>query len=133
MRKSENGLQIFCPLRKKWFINTPEEWVRQHATQFIHKSFGYPLNNLVAEYPVNINQSNQRADILVYKNAKPLILCECKEPRVEIDQKTLDQAMRYAQVLKTNYIYLTNGTQHVFIHIDFNKQKIEFIEELPHY
>jgi len=133
LRKTDNGIQIFCPLRKKWFMKTPEEWVRQHSILFLHSKYKYPLINMVAEFPVKINRSQQRVDVMVYKDDKPFILCECKEPGVEINQTVLDQAMRYAQVLETHFIYLTNGLQHVYVRIDFNKQQVEIIKDLPDY
>lgn len=133
MRKSDNKAQIFCPLRKKWFVNTPEEWVRQHTIQLLHHSYRFPWANLVAEYPIQINKSQQRADVLVYHKSHPFILCECKKPEVEINQNVLNQAMRYAQILKTKYIYLTNGFQHVFAEVDFVNKKVEMINGLPIY
>lgn len=133
LRKSDNGIQIFCPLRKKWFFNSPEEWVRQHTIQYLKIHYKFPLTNMVAEFPVTINRSNQRADVMVYQDSIPFILCECKEPNVNIDQDVLNQAMRYAQILKTKYIYLTNGLQHVFASIDFEHQKVEILEKLPAY
>ena len=88
---------------------------------------------MVAEFPVQVHRFEQRADILVYHNSEPFILCECKEPKVEINQVVLDQAMRYAQQLKTPFIYLTNGLQHVFMSINFDQQKVEIINHLPSY
>ena len=65
---------------------------------------------IVEEYPVNINGMSQRADIVAIGNdAKPKIVVECKEPNVRIDQAVLDQAVRYNSVLGCRYIVLTNG------------------------
>lgn len=133
LRKVNNVIQIFCPIRKSWFVNTPEEWVRQHCIQYLHEFSGIPFQNMVAEFPVNIHQLHQRADILVYKNARPWILCECKKPEVKLNQEVLNQAMRYAQALQTPYLYLSNGLEHLFALVDFENKKLEKIKALPSY
>ncbi|MDO5655855.1 MAG: type I restriction enzyme HsdR N-terminal domain-containing protein [Flavobacteriaceae bacterium] len=133
LRKTDHYLQIFCPVRKKWFQNTAEEWVRQHSIQFLHKEFQYPLSSIVAEFPVQINYLHQRADIIVLKQEKPWILTECKKPEIPINQTILDQAMRYAQQIGCTFIFLTNGIQHIYCHLDHENKKISFIEKLPSY
>ena len=51
-----------------------------------------------------------RADILVYdRQAKPLMVVECKRTDVEIDGEVLQQAIRYNMVLNVRYIVITNG------------------------
>ena len=34
-KNKENKTYILDPIRKKWLILTPEEWVRQHCIQFL--------------------------------------------------------------------------------------------------
>lgn len=129
IKKSENSTYIFCPLRKKWLVLTPEEWVRQHVIQYLTQTKKYNLSSIKAEHPVKINGLNQRIDLLVYSKTEPLILVECKKPDVEITQETLNQAMRYNQIVKAKYIYLTNGLQHI-ISEEINQDLI-FHREIP--
>lgn len=120
-------------MRKNWFINSPEEWVRQHCIQYLHQFYGFPIQNMVAEFPVLINQFQQRVDILIYNKSNPWILCECKKPDVKLNQEVLNQAMRYAQILQTPYVYLSNGNEHLFTRVDFENKKVSRIEKLPFY
>lgn len=125
--------KVFCPLRKNWLVLTPEEWVRQHVIQYFISKLKYPESVMKSEFPVDINNLNQRIDLLIFNKHKPFILVECKKPKVEINQSVLNQAMRYAQEIESPYVYLTNGIQHVFAQLNFEKKKIEFIEHLPEY
>ncbi|MXV38034.1 restriction endonuclease subunit R [Flavobacteriaceae bacterium Ap0902] len=132
LRKRENHPSIFCPLRKKWLVLTPEEWVRQHIIQYLIQNKNYSLTSMKAEHPVHINGLNQRIDLLVYSKSTPLILIECKKPSVPITQKTLDQAMRYNLIIKAKYIYLSNGFQHIIAEVNQTEQEgLIFHQELP--
>lgn len=132
MRKTDKGIQIFCPLRKKWFVNTPEEWVRQHVIQYLHVELHYNLSQIIAEYPLTINGLNQRIDLLVMKNCRPYILIECKKPKVAISQRTLNQSLRYAQEIGCVLVYLSNGVSHFFFSVNQTIKKVEKLNQLPY-
>lgn len=110
-RRSVSGrTEIFDAVRGRWLVLTPEEWVRRHVVEYMLSQCGFLPQQIVEEYPVNINGMPQRADIVaIGHDAKPLIVVECKEPNVKIDQAVLDQAVRYNSVLGCRYIVLTNG------------------------
>ena len=131
MRKSDKGIQIFCPVRKKWLINTPEEWVRQHVICFLNTQGQFALQNMVTEFPVAVNRLHQRADVLIHQNLKPFMLVECKKPSIPLTQKILDQATRYAQILRTEQLMLSNGLQHIYAQIDFENQEVAFSDSPP--
>lgn len=131
MRKDEKSTLIFCELRKKWLVLTPEEWVRQNFIRFLMSELGCSLASLDAEVPVKVNQLSQRVDIMVYKNGKAFLLCECKEPKVELTQETLNQALRYNQVMKAPYVCLTNGLRHIFAQVNSEENQLKFIKKLP--
>ena len=40
---------IFDIVRKKYILNTPEEWVRQHTVKFLNKQKGYPTSLMAIE------------------------------------------------------------------------------------
>lgn len=102
--------EIYDKLRAKWLVLTPEEWVRQHVVCFMLTHCGFLPQQIVAEYPVNINGMPQRADIVVYDtNAKPYIVVECKETGVKIDDEVLRQVVRYNSIIGCRYIVITNG------------------------
>ena len=102
--------EVFDAVRGRWLVLTPEEWVRRHVVEYMLSECGFELQQIVEEYPVNINGMPQRADIVAIGNdAKPKIVVECKEPNVRIDRAVLDQVVRYNSVLGCQYIVLTNG------------------------
>lgn len=128
LKKVQDTPHIFCPQRKKWFVLTPEEWVRQHVLCYLHRDLNYKMSSIHLEAKVRINQLNQRVDILVYQKGKPYILCECKRPTVALSQEVLNQSMRYNQILTARYIMLSNGLQHLFFD---TQENIKTIEKLP--
>ena len=109
--KNGNGqTKIFDPIRKKWFILTPEEWVRQHVLNYLIKIKKYPASLISVEKEVKVNDLKKRYDIVVFKNdLSPYMVIECKAPYIELDKSTLEQAQRYNLILKANYIMITNG------------------------
>ncbi len=109
--KSEAGKQyIFDALRKKYLMLTPEEWVRQHVILYLTETLQYPPRLFSVEKELKVGTLKKRYDIVVYDNAhKPWMLIECKEPNVPVTDITLQQLMRYHQVLQCPYWVLVNG------------------------
>ena len=110
-RRSASGrTEVFDAVRGRWLVLTPEEWVRRHVVEYMLLECGFEPQQIVEEYPVNINGMSQRADIVaIGSDAKPMVVVECKEPNVRIDRSVLDQAVRYNSRLGCRYIVLTNG------------------------
>jgi len=113
--------QIFDPFRKAWVILTPEEWVRQNILQYLVQTCNYPNSLIAVEKTIQLGELDKRFDIVVYKNDKPWMIIECKEARVEIGEKTLQQILQYQQVLKAEYLIITNGHQTLGAKIDSGK------------
>ena len=131
----ENGqLTLFDEIRKKTIIITPEEWVRQHFVQYLIRQKHYPKTLIKLEGGHRLNGMAKRSDIVVYDpSGEKILLVECKAPSVKIDQKVFDQVARYNIIHKTPLLAVTNGLQHYYCAIDFEKQQYKFIEELPAY
>jgi hypothetical protein len=109
--KTEGGKEyIFCMARKKWMLITPEEWVRQNVLLYITEVLNYPASLIAVERQLQLGELNKRFDIVVYKDSVPFVLIECKEMNVPINQKTLDQVMRYNINLQAVCFIITNGT-----------------------
>ena len=110
-RRTSNGrTEVFDAVRGRWLVLTPEEWVRRHVVEYMLSECGFEPQQIVEEYPVNINGMPQRADIVAIDNqAQPLVVVECKEPNVRIDQAVLNQVVRYNSVLRGRYVVITNG------------------------
>lgn len=123
-----NKYYIFCIIRKRFYILTPEEWIRQNLIQFLIEEKKY--NNIYVEFPILFNSRKKRVDIIIFKNNYPYILIECKSPKIKINfMKTIEQIFIYYYKLKSRYIMITNGIYNKIFFI-YN-HKIFFIEDLP--
>ncbi|MGG7036743.1 MAG: type I restriction enzyme HsdR N-terminal domain-containing protein [Flavobacterium sp.] len=131
-KNSENKVSVFDEIRKKFIILTPEEWVRQHAVQFLLKEKNYPKSYVNVEKLIRINNTNKRYDIVVFQpDGNIFLLIECKAPEVKITQETFDQIARYNLKLNAKYLMVTNGLNHYFCQMDFEKGQYIFLKELP--
>ena len=125
-------MKIWDPLRKKEVALTPEEKVRQWFIGVLRDSMKVPEHMMMSAAGFKLGDKQFRADILVYdRQARPLLVVECKRPEVELTREVLDQAVRYNMVLNVKYMIITNGTK------TFICQKGEggyrFISEVPYY
>ncbi|HRZ42412.1 MAG TPA: type I restriction enzyme HsdR N-terminal domain-containing protein [Bacteroidales bacterium] len=127
-----NKPHLFDPVRKKWVVATPEEWVRQHVIRYLSENLGYPLSHMAIECSLKVNRLAKRADIVVYDHhLKPAILVECKAPSVKMDMKVLEQAARYNLAFRVPVVFVTNGITHYAASIDFETGNTKTISSLP--
>jgi hypothetical protein len=134
LKNSENKVSIFDPIRKKFILLTPEEWVRQHTIQFLIQEKKYPISHINVEKLVKVNDINKRYDIVIFKpNGEILLLIECKAPEIKVSQTTFDQIARYNLILKAEYLMITNGLNHYFCQMDFEQERYHFLQDLPNY
>ena len=102
--------EVWDPLRKKYVCLTPEERVRQWCIGMLAQTMKIPMHMMMSEIGFKLGGKQYRADILVYdRNARPLMVVECKRPDVKLDAKVADQAIRYNMVLDVTYIMVSNG------------------------
>lgn len=124
--------QIFDVFRKKYIVLTPEEWVRQHLATYLVKEKKYAKGLVEIEKSLSLNNMQKRADILISdRNGKPYLLAECKAFSVKITQDTFEQIARYNMVFKVPFLVVSNGLEHYSCKIDFDANKISFLEEIP--
>lgn len=134
IRNVAKKTQIFDQTRKRYYVLTPEEWVRQHLVEYLVHELGFPRSLLEIEKSLTLNKMLKRADLLVRdKSGNPIFLAECKAPDVKVTQKTFDQAGRYNMVFRVPYLLITNGVQHFCAQIDFNRNSYKFLREIPSY
>jgi len=130
IKKEADKELIFDEVRKQWIMLTPEEWVRQNMLHYLIYIKKYPASLIAVEKELKLNELKKRTDIVVYDNeTNPWMIIECKEMNVALDQKVLDQILRYHLALPVSYLIITNGT-YCF---GFEKKNDEFAEinELP--
>ena len=133
--KEENGTRyIFDAIRKKYLVLLPEEWVRQNFIQFLVHNKKYAASLIAIEKGLKINELQKRADIVVYdKHAKPIVLIECKAPKVKINQAVFEQVARYNAAFGVPYLMVTNGLEHYCAKVNFETKNCEFLTEIPDY
>jgi hypothetical protein len=131
IKSSEKKRFILDPIRKKFVLLTPEEWVRQHVIQDLMDK-GISKTRLSVEKKFEVMGKQKRFDVVVAgANASIALLVECKAPEVPITQLTFDQIARYQLALKANYLMLTNGLQHIYCQIDYERQAYHFVPDFP--
>ncbi len=132
--RQENGPEIFDEVRKRWTALTPEEWVRQHALKWLSAEKKYPASLLAVEKSITVNGLARRCDVVAFgRDAKPLLVVECKAPGVEITQAVFDQVARYNMTLGVPLFMLTNGLRHFCCTIDHVQKSYIFVKELPEF
>lgn len=103
---------IFDPVRRRWLLLTPEEWVRQNFVNYLLRQQGYPATLIALEKQIHLGEMTKRFDILVYDPAhQPWLMVECKAPTVSLTEDTLQQVLRYQMVLPVSYLLISNGQQ----------------------
>lgn len=109
-RKNIGGKEyILDPVRKKYVILTPEEWVRQQMIVYMKNVLQYPTGVVAVEKAIDIKGVKKRFDILVYKNAKAWLVVECKNENTSIDDMAIQQILSYQTVLQARYLCVSNG------------------------
>jgi hypothetical protein len=130
--KALNGKdQIFDPFRKIWIVLTSEEWVRQNLLQYLVQSLHYPSGLIAVEKEIKLGELSKRFDIVVYKNEKPWMIIECKEAKVALNEKTMNQILQYQQVLTAQYLFISNG--HETMGAKIESGKLQALQNFPEY
>lgn len=131
-RTQNTVLEVFDPVRKRWVINTPEEWVRQHLIAFLHNERLIPMGLMAVEKQLLVNGMPRRTDIVIYnQSGLPRMICECKAPDIKINQGVMDQAARYNITLKVPYLLITNGKAHHCAKINHATSSFLFLSDIP--
>ena len=77
-----------------------------------------------------LGELKKRFDILVYDTGhKPWMMIECKASSVKLDERVLQQVLRYNISVPVNYIVITNGS---YTYAWQRKENnLELINDLP--
>lgn len=121
---------IFDEFRKQFIALTGEEWVRQNFLQYLTRVKKYPPALVGVEKEFSLGELKKRCDIIVYnRQFKPWMLVECKTTEVILDEKALEQVLRYNLSLPVEYLVLTNGIYSLGYHRQGGR--MEIIKEIP--
>lgn len=104
--------EVYDPLRSKWVVLTPEEWVRQHFVHYLVNAMGYSPNRMANEIGIRLNGTLRRCDTVVYDDyMQPAMIVEYKAANIALTQRVIDQIARYNLVLTARFLVVTNGMQ----------------------
>lgn len=132
LRGSLSTPEVYDPLRERWLVLTPEEWVRQHFTWWLRESKGYPASLMANEVSLQFNGMTRRCDTLVYdRSLMPLAIVEYKAPSVAITQRVFDQIARYNMVIRAQVLMVSNGMRHYACRYDGDGYT--FLRDIPDY
>jgi len=133
-KNKENKDFVFDIIRKKWFLLTPEEWVRQHCIHFLIFNKNYPKSLINVEKKILVNKIPKRYDIVVYsKYGDAIILVECKASNINISQNVFDQIAKYNLSLKSKYLMVSNGMSHYFCEVNYESNNYYFLADIPNF
>ncbi len=129
LKSDSKSKLVFDPIRKKYVVLTPEEFVRQLFILFLITELKIPLKHIAVERQITINNKNHRFDILVFNNeASPKLIVECKSHKVSLTDAVAIQVSKYNIALRAKYLCITNGKQTLFFEVDYTNQTIKQIE-----
>lgn len=134
-RSRQGRTEIFDVLRRRWVCLTPEEGVRQYFVHCLTAQLGYPPALLANEVSLMVGGVRRRCDTLLYhpRSVRPRMVVEYKAPGVAISQQTFIQIQSYNNVLRADYLTVTNGRQTFCCHMDYRTMQATFLERVPCY
>lgn len=107
-RKPEYN-QLWCPVRKKWILSEPEEWVRQLWIQFLSDKSPIGLGRIAVEKS-HLLASGRRYDLVIFDaQGAPFLLGEFKAPSISFNVNHLHQLGDYNSDLNCRFIMWSNG------------------------
>lgn len=135
LRRDKNTDYVYCPIRAKWLVLTPEEWVRQHFMAYLQTPpLNYPKSLIASEVSIRLMQLSRRCDTVVYNSSgKPVMIIEYKAPHVAITSETFNQIARYNLQLRVPWLIVSNGLRHYCCHTSGETQSYTYIDHIPTY
>lgn len=131
LSRKDDLVFVWCILRKKNLVCTPEEWVRQHVIHLLI-SEGIPEGLIASEFNLEYNGRSKRADLVVFdREQRPLLIVECKAPEIGLTQQVFNQIAGYNHELRVDYLMMTNGLEHIYCHVNQSTGHVQYLESLP--
>jgi hypothetical protein len=132
LTRKKNDIFVWCIVRKKKLLVTPEEWVRQHIIHYLIHFLKIPEGVIASEYGIKVNNQTRRCDVLVFDlNKNPIILIECKAPQIVLNENVVDQIVQYDSILSVEYLWISNGIQHYLFQKNKESNSYSQIKDLP--
>jgi hypothetical protein len=124
--------KIYDPIRKRFLLLTPEEYVRQLLIQLLLHDLQISKHLIGVEKTVVVNGMARRWDVLVYsKSLEPWMLIECKAPQIPLNQTVFEQIGRYNTDVQAPFLLICNGPHAYCCSINHSEKQVEFLSDLP--
>ena len=95
---------------------------------------GFPKALIQSEGGLTLNTLKKRTDLVVFdRTGERLLIAEFKAPSIKISQAVFDQIARYNIVHRVPFLLVSNGLDHYYCKVDFEKSTYVFLEELPQF
>jgi type I restriction enzyme M protein len=133
--------RIFSYIRNTWFVETPEELVRQQYVCTLVNDYGFSLGQMGEEREVQHGRDAAEADIVIWRRAQdkadakpPLIVVECKADNVTITPRDYGQGESYARIVDAPFFVTHNNRETKFWRVKKDRMPgyIEEIADIPH-
>lgn len=112
VRQTPQRTEVHDPLRRRWVVLTPEEFVRQQLVLHLTLALGVPLQLMAIERGVRVLGRARRFDLVVYgRSGQPRLLAECKHPESRLGPEALHQAAQYNSHVGASWLVVTNGVE----------------------
>lgn len=132
LKRKNDEVFVWCIIRKKELLCTPEEWVRQHIIHDLINNKNIPIGLIASEYALKYNGRLKRADIVIFdRDQRPILIIECKATNIAITEETLFQIAQYNFELKVPMLMMSNGLNHVYCEIDQKTGAVQYLESFP--
>ncbi|MBQ0073293.1 MAG: type I restriction enzyme HsdR N-terminal domain-containing protein [Prevotella sp.] len=135
IKKTQNDkYEVFDVLRQRYVALTPEEWVRQHFVNYLITDLGYPKALMANEVELTVGEKHLRCDSVLFgDDRKPRMIMEYKAEGVPLTEKVITQVTTYNMLLHVDYLLVSNGNNHICLHLDREQNKWVFLSQIPRY
>ena len=133
--------KIWSHIRSTWFVEMPEEVVRQQYVCTLVNDYGFSLDQMDEELEVQRGRQSAEADIVIWRSDKdktdqrtPIIVVECKANNVTIMPKDYGQGESYARIVDAPFFVTHNNRETKFWRVKKDRMPgyIEEITDIPH-
>jgi type I restriction enzyme M protein len=140
LRRDGKG-KIWSHIRQDWFVEFPEELVRQQFVCKLVNDYGFSLEQMDEEIATQHGRGSVEADVVIWRTAKdktdekpPLIVAECKADNVTIDRKDYGQGESYARNTFAPFFVTHNNRETRFWRVKRDRMPgyAEEITDIPH-
>ena len=134
--------KIWSPIRQKWLVETPEEFVRQEYLLVLLHEYGFKVEQIAEEEQLlGRGSGSARADFVVWRTPEdkdarkaPLIIVECKADNITISPQDYAQGDNYARLTDAPFVVTHNNSETKYWRVRKDRMPgyLEEIENIPH-